>query len=67
MSSYEIFRSPKDGQFYWHLEADNGEVVAQSEGYTRKVDAQRGAQDAHRAALSASQPLITVRKVKKRS
>lgn len=37
-------------QWYWHLRASNGEIVAQSEGYTRKADAERGARDARRAA-----------------
>lgn len=36
----------KKKQFRWRARAKNGEVIASSEGYTRKADAQRGG---HRA------------------
>lgn len=26
-----------DGQFYWHVKAANGEIVAQGEGYKRRA------------------------------
>lgn len=27
----------KNGQFYWHVKAANGEIVAQGEGYKRRA------------------------------
>ena len=40
-------------EWRWRLVAANGEIVAQSEGYTRRADAERGARDARRAARLA--------------
>lgn len=37
----ELFRSRNDGKWYWHLRAGNGEIIADSEGYSRKVDARQ--------------------------
>ena len=48
---YEVFKSG-DG-YRWRLRADNGEIVAQSESYTRQADAKRGAEDAQYAAIDA--------------
>ena len=33
----------KDDQWYWHVRARNGKIIAQSEGYTTKRDAKQGA------------------------
>ena len=33
---FELFKSPKDDQFYFHLKAGNGEIILHSEGYTTK-------------------------------
>jgi uncharacterized protein YegP (UPF0339 family) len=41
MKNIEIFQS-NGGQWYFHVKGDNGEIVAQSEGYTRKADAEEG-------------------------
>jgi uncharacterized protein YegP (UPF0339 family) len=41
MKSIEIFQS-NGGQWYFHVKGDNGEIVAQSEGYTREADAEEG-------------------------
>ena len=38
MKNIEIFQS-NGGQWYFHVKGDNGEILAQSEGYTRKSDA----------------------------
>jgi len=27
----------KNGQFYWHIKAKNGEIIAQGEGYKRRA------------------------------
>jgi len=35
---YEMWKSKKDGNWYWHLKASNGERVAYGEGYLRKTD-----------------------------
>ena len=41
MKNIEIFQS-NGGQWYFHVKGDNGEIVAQSEGYTREADAEEG-------------------------
>jgi uncharacterized protein YegP (UPF0339 family) len=55
---YEICEAREDElklpYFYWRLKAGNGEIVAQSEGYTRHEDAYRGAKDCQKAARFAS-------------
>jgi uncharacterized protein YegP (UPF0339 family) len=35
----ELYRSKQDGKWYWHMRAGNGEMIADSEGYSRKIDA----------------------------
>jgi uncharacterized protein YegP (UPF0339 family) len=52
MSNYEIYQDNKD-QWRWRLRADNGEIVAASEAYTREEDALRGAADAKRVSDEA--------------
>ena len=37
----ELFRSAKDGQFYFRLKAKNGEIILQSEGYKARASAER--------------------------
>lgn len=37
---FEIFQG-KNGQWFWRLKARNNQIVAQSEGYTRKHGAMR--------------------------
>ncbi len=34
---YEYWKAP-DGNWYWHLKAANGQVIANGEGYSRKED-----------------------------
>ncbi len=34
---YEYWKA-KDGKWYWHLKAANGEKIAQGEGYVNKAD-----------------------------
>ena len=41
MKNIEIFQS-NGGQWYFHVKGDNGEILAQSEGYTREADAEGG-------------------------
>ena len=33
---FEFWQSDKDGQWYFHLLAPNGEIIAQSQGYSSK-------------------------------
>lgn len=39
----EVYRSDHDGDWHWHRQAANGEIIAQGEGYTRREDARTGA------------------------
>jgi uncharacterized protein YegP (UPF0339 family) len=36
MAKFEIKKNPNTGQYYWHLRADNNEIVAHGETYVRK-------------------------------
>lgn len=38
---FEIFQSAHNDQWYWRLRSCNGQTMAQSEGYTRRRDAER--------------------------
>lgn len=38
---FEVFQSPRNNQWYWHLKSANGKVIAHGEGHTRKQDAER--------------------------
>lgn len=40
-AKFEIFKD-KRGEFRFHLKAANGEVIASSEGYTTKANAEKG-------------------------
>jgi hypothetical protein len=51
---YNLFRSKKDGQYYFHLTARNGEILLASEGYTSKSGALNGIESIRKnAALPA--------------
>lgn len=41
MSKFEIFVG-SDEKFYFHLKAENGEIIAASQGYTSKQSAEGG-------------------------
>lgn len=41
MSKFEIFVG-SDDKFYFHLKAENGEIIAASQGYTSKQSAENG-------------------------
>lgn len=38
---FEIFEG-KDGQWYFHLRARNGEIICSGEGYTTKQNCKKG-------------------------
>lgn len=40
----------KDGLYYWHLKAGNGKIIAQSEGYTDRRNANESAMLVRRVA-----------------
>ena len=42
MSTFQIFQS--SGQYWYHLRADNGEIVQSGEGYTSKASCENGIQ-----------------------
>lgn len=39
---FELFKSEKNGQFYFRLYASNGEIILRSEGYTTKANCKKG-------------------------
>lgn len=53
MSKFEIFVG-SDDKFYFHLKADNGEIIAASQGYTTKQAAEGGIDAIKRTALTAT-------------
>ena len=42
MATFQIFQS--NGQYWYHLRADNGEIVQSGEGYTAKASCENGIQ-----------------------
>ena len=42
MATFQIFQS--SGQYWYHLRADNGEIVQSGEGYTTKSSCENGIQ-----------------------
>ena len=42
MATFQIFQS--SGQYWYHLRADNGEIVQSGEGYTSKASCENGIQ-----------------------
>lgn len=47
---FQIFKG-KDEQFYFRLQAGNGEIILQSEAYTAKASAQNGIESVKENAL----------------
>ena len=54
MEKFEIWQSPKDGLWYFHLVAPNNEIVTQSQGYTTKDSCMNGIESVKRYSLTAS-------------
>lgn len=52
MGKFEIFIGA-DGQFYFHLKAENGLIIAASQGYTSKQSAENGIEAMKRVATQA--------------
>lgn len=43
MAKFTVFRSNKNGLWYWHLRGDNNKIVSSSEPYNNRWSAKRGA------------------------
>jgi uncharacterized protein YegP (UPF0339 family) len=52
IARYEVFEDDA-GQYRWRLRAANGEIVAQSEAYTRREDSERGLTAAKESSAEA--------------
>lgn len=59
MESFELFTGT-DGQFYFRLKAENGEIIASSQGYTTKQSAENGIAAIKRTAPSAQVADLTL-------
>ena len=53
MEKFEFWQSDNDQQWYFHLLAPNGEIVAQSQGYTSKDNCINGINAVKKYASSA--------------
>ena len=53
MEKFEFWQSDKDDQWYFHLVAQNGEIVAQSQGYTSKDNCINGIHAVKKYAATA--------------
>ena len=51
---FELFRSDKNGEFYFHLKARNGRIILASEGYTSKQSCKAGIRSVQRNAAKES-------------
>lgn len=52
MGKFEIFIGT-DGMFYFHLKAENGQIIAASQGYTTKQSAENGIEAIRRVSAKA--------------
>lgn len=50
---FEMWESEKDGLWYFHLKAPNGEIVASSQGYTTKDNCKNGIESVKKYATNA--------------
>ncbi len=55
LARYEVFEDHA-GEWRWRLRSANGEILAQSEGYTRKEDAARAIRTVRDTAEDADDP-----------
>ncbi len=58
LEKFEIFVGA-DGQFYFHLKAENGLIIAASQGYTTKQSAQNGIEAIMRVASQSEVVYLT--------
>ena len=50
---FEIYRSPKNNQFYFRLKARNHQIILTSQGYKSKASCQNGVRSVQKNATSA--------------
>ena len=50
---FEMWESTKDGMWYFHLKAPNGEVITSSEWYTTKDNCRNGIESLKKYAPNA--------------
>jgi uncharacterized protein YegP (UPF0339 family) len=53
MATFEIFKN-RAGEHCWRMKADNGEIVAQSDGYDSKAGARHGIEVIQQKAAGAT-------------
>lgn len=53
VEKFEYWQSNKNGQWYFHLKATNGEIIANSQGYTTKENCINGIQSIKNNANTA--------------
>lgn len=56
-AQFEIYKD-KAGEYRFRLKASNGEIIAVSEGYTTKQNAQKGVESVKNNAIDA--PIIEI-------
>lgn len=61
-SKFVIFKGRSTRTWYWHLVGANGEIMAQSEGYTHRWSAARGAKRFATLAANASTEVRIIKK-----
>ncbi|MCA9801543.1 MAG: YegP family protein [Cyanobacteria bacterium HKST-UBA02] len=57
MGKFEIFEGV-DGKYYFHLKAENGLIIAASQGYTTRQSAENGIEAIKRVAKDAPVEII---------
>ena len=62
VNKFEIFVG-SDSKFYFHLKAENGEIIAAYEGYTTKQSAESGIDSIKRIAGEAAVCDLTLEQV----
>jgi uncharacterized protein len=58
MCKFELFKGT-NGQYYFHLKAENGEIIAASQGYASKQGAETGIAAVRRCAPIAQTADLT--------
>lgn len=51
--TFEYWKSKKDFNYYFHLKASNGKIIAQSEGYKTKISCLKGIESVKRFAKNS--------------
>lgn len=58
---FKLFKSKKNGQWYWNLIAKNGKVVCQSEGYKDLKTAAKGLRSVIKNASTIKSPTLLIK------